>query len=164
MRLLERTQLIPRSIDEVWPFFCDPRNLDPMTPRSLEFEIVSGADQPMRTGQIIEYRIRIAPGVRHRWITEISHCDPYRCFIDEQRYGPYRVWHHTHRFETIGNGVLMTDLVQYQMPFEPLGSLIHALFVKRRLKSIFDYRRAYIEKRFDMGAESNDSISLPASA
>lgn len=134
-----------------------------MTPRSLEFEIVKGADPPMRKGQIIEYRIRIAPGVRHRWITEITHCDPYRYFVDEQRHGPYRLWRHTHRFESIGNGVLMNDLVQYQMPFEPLGTLIHCLFVKPRLETIFDYRRAYIEKRFDMEAPDRNPAKIPAS-
>lgn len=164
MLILERKQLIPRQIDGVWPFFCDPRNLDPMTPSFLEFEILSGADQPMRAGQEIEYRIRLAPGLRHRWVTEITYCESGRCFVDEQRKGPYRLWRHTHRFETIGNGVLMTDLVQYRMPLEPLGALVHGLFVKRRLKTIFDYRRAYIKMRFDRKASGGDPLEMPASA
>lgn len=99
MRTLSRVQFIPRSIESVWALFAEPGNLNEMTPPFLEFEIVSGAEVPMFAGQVIEYRIRILPGVRQRWVTEITHCVERSYFVDEQRIGPYRMWRHLHRFE-----------------------------------------------------------------
>ncbi|MBD5778833.1 SRPBCC family protein [Pelagicoccus sp. NFK12] len=148
MYQLERVQLLPRTLDEVWPFFCDPQNLDAMTPHFLGFEIVQGGDEAMFAGQVIEYRIQVLPYVRQRWVTEISQCEDKSYFVDEQRIGPYRFWHHLHRFEETSGGVRMTDRVHYQLPFGPLGRLTHALLVKRRLKTIFDFRYAYLGQRF----------------
>ncbi|MBK1877620.1 SRPBCC family protein [Pelagicoccus mobilis] len=145
---LNRKQFIPRPIDVVWEFFSDPRNLDEMTPPFLRFEILSGADFSMFAGQVIEYRIRVLPGVRQRWVTEISHCQPREYFVDEQRLGPYRFWHHLHAFQSVSDGTIMTDRVNYVLPFGPLGLLVHSVFVKRRLKRIFDFRSQYLEKRF----------------
>jgi ligand-binding SRPBCC domain-containing protein len=94
----------------------------------------------MYPGQIIAYKVAILPRVRVRWLTQITHVEPAHRFIDEQRIGPYRLWIHEHRFEPVPNGVRMTDHVTYALPFGPLGNLIHALYIHRRLEQIFDYR------------------------
>ncbi len=149
MNRLERTQWLPKSLDEVWAFFSVAENLNRMTPEFLKFEIVSGADEPMFAGQIIEYRIEAIKGIKQRWITEITSCEPQRYFVDEQRMGPYRFWHHLHRFEIERKGVRMLDRVHYQLPFGPLGAFARMLFVKQRLKRIFDYRAHFMEMEFD---------------
>lgn len=149
MNRLERTQWLPQPLDEVWAFFSVAENLNRMTPEFLKFEIVSGADEPMFAGQIIEYRIEAIKGIKQRWITEITSCEPQRYFVDEQRIGPYRFWHHLHRFEVEGKGIRMLDRVHYQLPLGPLGAFAHAFFVKQRLKRIFDYRARFMEMEFD---------------
>ncbi len=148
MYRLERHQRIPRPMENVWDFFCDPQNLNAMTPAFLDFEIVRGGDEPMRQGQEIEYRIRILPGVRSRWLTEITLCIERDHFVDEQRVGPYKTWRHLHIFNPRENGVEMVDLVDYELPFRGIGSAVHSLFVNRRLKTIFDFRQRYLERRF----------------
>ncbi len=156
MYTLERAQFIPLPVDDVWEFFSEPRNLDAMTPPFLRFEILSGADTPMFAGQIIEYRIQILPGVKQRWITEITQCEDGRRFVDEQRVGPYRLWHHLHTFDPVDGGVRMTDRVNYILPFGPLGRLTHSLFVRARLKKIFDHRSQYLEQKFGANPATGD--------
>ncbi len=145
---LERAQMIPADIDTVWRFFADPRNLNEVTPPDMDFAFVHGGDEPMYAGQIIEYRVMIVPGWRVRWLTQITHVEEKHRFIDEQRLGPYRLWIHEHCFESLASGVWMTDHVTYALPFGFLGRLIHALFVKRRLNRIFDYRRQKVAEIF----------------
>jgi ligand-binding SRPBCC domain-containing protein len=89
--VLERTTLIPQPIKLVWTFFNDPKNLDKMTPEFLKFEILNGGDESIFEGQVIEYRIQIIPGVKQRWLTEITHYKKHAYFVDEQRIGPYRL-------------------------------------------------------------------------
>ena len=151
MHVLERTTLIPQPIKLVWGYFSDPRNLDKMTPEFLKFEILNGGDESIFEGQVIDYRIQILPGVKQRWLTEITHCKKNAYFVDEQRIGPYRLWHHLHRFTETDQGVAMIDQVHYAMPFGPLGALARSLFVKRRLDALFNFRRAYLQRKF--GAE-----------
>jgi ligand-binding SRPBCC domain-containing protein len=102
----------------------------------------------MYEGQIITYRIGVAPGVKLNWVTEIKCVEQGRVFIDEQRFGPYKFWHHRHEFEAIPGGVLMRDKVHYGLPFGPFGAIGHVLFVKPKLKRIFSFRRGMLEKRF----------------
>lgn len=145
---LRREQLIPAPIERVWPFFCDPRNLDRLTPDELRFKIVTPEPPRMYPGQIIEYRVRFMPGLWSTWVTEIRHVREERYFVDEQRIGPYRLWYHEHHFEPVEGGVLMRDQVTYALPAGPLGQAVHALWVKAKLARIFDYRRELVRQIF----------------
>lgn len=107
-----------------------------------------GNPGPMYAGQTIAYRIRVAPMIWVNWLTEIRQVDPGVMFIDEQRIGPYRLWYHEHRFEPKDGGVLMHDHVTYALPFGPIGDLVHALWVKRQLKHVFDFRREAVDQVF----------------
>lgn len=151
VHVLERRQFLPIGIGEAWRFFSSPRNLDAITPPDLGFRIVRCPEGPMYEGEIITYRVKIAPAVWVTWVTEIKGVEEGRCFIDEQRAGPYRFWHHRHLFEEKDGGTLMTDLVHYALPLGPLGALAHGLFVKRKLEGIFRYRQEVLERRFGGG-------------
>jgi ligand-binding SRPBCC domain-containing protein len=141
-------QLLPITRDEAWDFFSSPANLNEITPEDLGFEITSPPERTMYEGQIITYRVRIAPGVRMSWVTEIKSVEPGAAFVDEQRFGPYRFWHHRHTFESVPGGVLMKDTVHYALPFGPFGSIAHGLFVRRKLQWIFQSRREILARKF----------------
>ncbi|MFZ6001639.1 MAG: SRPBCC family protein [Bacteroidota bacterium] len=146
---LKRVQTLPISIGEAWAFFSVPQNLGKITPPYMNFEIISQTGGlKAYTGQLIEYRVSVLPGIRLRWLTEITNVTEPTQFIDEQRKGPYKLWHHTHTFRETPNGVEMTDVVKYQLPAGPLGVLAHALFVERRLNGIFDYRFEVLNNLF----------------
>jgi ligand-binding SRPBCC domain-containing protein len=136
---LLRTQFIPASPERVWEFFATPNNLNALTPPDLHFETLTNPG-PMYAGQIIAYRIRVAPGVRVRWLTEIRHVREGVYFVDEQRAGPYKLWYHEHHFTPKDGGVEMTDRVTYALNFGPLGDLVHWLWVGPTLQKIFRYR------------------------
>lgn len=144
---LEREQTIPAAVSTVWAFFATPRNLNALTPPSMHFRML-GDVPPMYAGQMISYRIRVAPLVRLRWVTEIVHVEPGRYFVDEQRIGPYRLWHHEHHFEEAAGGTRMVDRVTYALPLGPVGDLVHAIWVRRQLSHIFDYRAAKVREIF----------------
>lgn len=148
VHLLEQTQVFPISIGEAWSFFSSPANLDAITPPDLGFRIVSRLPPRMYEGQIITYRVKLAPFVHVTWVTEIKAVDEGRSFIDEQRFGPYAFWHHRHVFETVEGGVRMTDAVHYGLPFGPFGSIAHRVYVRRKLEWIFGYRKRVLEERF----------------
>jgi ligand-binding SRPBCC domain-containing protein len=145
---LIRQQFIPAPIERVWAYFATPANLNEMTPPDLDFEIVCGGEPPMYEGQIIEYRVRFLPFVRSLWLTEIVHVTECRSFVDEQRLGPYRFWYHEHLFEPVEGGVQMTDRLTYALLFGVLGDLVHALWVRRKLEHIFDFRRQKVAQIF----------------
>ncbi|MBN8582894.1 MAG: SRPBCC family protein [Anaerolineae bacterium] len=148
MHYLQREQVIPGSLKNVWEFFCDPFNLNTITPSDMNFEIVAGGDTKMYQGQMIEYRVEFIRGARSLWLTEITHVRDGQFFVDEQRVGPYRFWHHEHLFESVEGGVRMTDRVTYVLPFGLLGDVVHSVWVKRRLHSIFDFRVKKITELF----------------
>jgi ligand-binding SRPBCC domain-containing protein len=150
MRLhtLEQEQTLPISLEEAWDFLASPANLDAITPDDLGFRITCPLAGKMFAGQIISYRIRLAPLVHATWVTEIKCVEEGRAFVDEQRFGPYRFWHHRHEFEVVPGGVLMRDKVHYALPFGPIGSIAHALFVRRKLEGIFRFRRDLLVRRF----------------
>jgi ligand-binding SRPBCC domain-containing protein len=150
MRLhtLEQEQVLPISLEEAWAFFSSPANLNEITPSDLGFEITSAPEAKMYDGQIITYRVRIAPFVWLPWVTEIKCVDEGRSFIDEQRFGPYKFWHHRHEFEPVPGGVLMRDKVHYGLSFGPFGGIAHALFVRRKLEWIFGFRKRILAERF----------------
>lgn len=142
--LLERTQFIPRPRDEVFAFFARPENLQVLTPEFLHFEFLTPSPIAMHVGATIDYRLRLW-GVPITWRTRIAAFEPEHGFADEQVRGPYRRWHHTHAFRDAYEdgrcGTRMIDRVAYELPGGPLGRLAHALFVRRSLEKIFDYRR-----------------------
>lgn len=144
---LDQEQRLPISREEAWEFFSTPRNLDSITPPEIEFEILSQPGERMYDGQIISYRMKILPLVRVRWVTEIKSVEWGRSFVDEQRFGPYKFWHHHHTFEDIPGGVLMRDLVHYGLGFGPFGALANVVFVRKKLESIFAFRKEVLEKR-----------------
>lgn len=138
MYTLHRVQRVATPLDETFHFFSRPENLARITPPWLAFRIVS-RDLDMREGLRIEYRIRPF-GISSSWVSEITAYDPPHRFVDEQRTGPYRYWHHEHRFGAVEGGTEVTDVVTYALPYGVIGRLAHALLVRRRLESIFDYR------------------------
>jgi ligand-binding SRPBCC domain-containing protein len=154
---LHREQIIPATIERVWAYFATPFNLNEMTPTDMAFEFVHGGDEPMYAGQIIAYKVTILPGMRVNWLTQITHVEPERRFIDEQRVGPYHLWIHEHIFEPFRNGVRMTDHVTYAMPFGPLGDLIHALYIRHRLEHIFNFRSEKVNALFSRSLETHSS-------
>ncbi len=143
---LEVKQILNISLAEAWDFFSSPGNLAKITPQHMDFIITSGTPAKMHPGQIISYKVAPFPKFKTNWVTEITHVSEGRFFVDEQRFGPYRMWHHEHHFEIQEKGVLMTDRVSYKLPFGIFGRIAHALFVKEQLKQIFSYRIAVMEK------------------
>jgi len=139
--ILERTQLIENNLENVFAFFADAANLEALTPPQLQFKILTPLPIEMKAGALIDYRLKLM-GVPFKWRTEIEEFEPMSHFVDRQVRGPYKLWHHTHTFRETDQGVEMSDRVAYQMPFWLAGSLAHAIWVKRQLNSIFDYRRS----------------------
>jgi ligand-binding SRPBCC domain-containing protein len=139
---------LPVSVPEAWDFFSDPRNLERITPPSLGIRITSGIPPRMHPGMIVTYAIRVYPGIPVRWVTEITHVLEPRLFVDEQRFGPYRFWHHQHHFSEVEGGTAVEDLVHYALPFGPAGRMFGGGFVRRQLDEIFSFRRQFLEHAF----------------
>lgn len=146
---LSKEQVINCTIDEAWDFFSSPRNLKEITPDYLGFEITSPnlADK-MYQGQIISYKVSPLLGIKMNWMTEITHVDHKKYFVDNQRFGPYKMWHHQHWFEEVENGVRMKDIITYVLPLGPLGRLAHWMFVRKQLEGIFEYRKIVTDRLF----------------
>lgn len=145
---LERTQILPVSRETAWKFFSNPANLVKITPPEMNFRITSPPQDTIYAGQIITYTVRPLLRVAVNWTTEITHMERPGFFVDEQRFGPYRFWHHQHRFCEVKGGVEVHDLVHYMLPYDRLTGLINRLFVAPRLKKIFDFRSAALTKIF----------------
>lgn len=149
MYILERVQELPVSLEFAWDFFSSPRNLQKITPPEMGFEILSDSGtEKMYAGQIITYRVRPLLNIPLFWMTEITHVEQGVYFVDEQRFGPYSLWHHSHFFKAIEGGVEMRDLVHYRLPMGFLGKIAHALFVQKQLEKIFNYRFRVLEEKF----------------
>lgn len=140
-------QKIPASTEEVWDFISSPRNLKRITPDYMGFDITSRyLPEKMYQGMIISYTVSPILGIRMPWVTEITHVKDKEFFVDEQRVGPYAMWHHEHRIEAIEGGVVMKDILTYRPPFGILGKIANSLFIGKKVSSIFDYReKAIIE-------------------
>lgn len=141
-------QNLPISVEEAWDFLSDPRNLKTITPDYMGFQILSGADRDMYAGQIIQYNVSPIAGIKTKWVTEITHVEDKKYFVDEQRYGPYALWHHKHFINEIPGGVEMEDIVDYKIPFGILGQLVQPFLVRPRLKEIFEYREQKLIELF----------------
>ena len=144
---LTSEQILPLSLEKAWEFFTLPTNLDKITPGEMEFRITNNPPNKTYKGQIITYKIGILPGISSNWITEITHLEDRQFFVDEQRFGPYAMWHHEHHFKEISaNEVLMTDIVNYKMPFGMLGDLFGGKLVTNKVRFIFESRYTILEK------------------
>ena len=145
---LETIQNLPISQSEAWDFLSDPKNLKRITPDYMGFKIVSGAAERMFAGQIIQYVVTPLLNIPTTWVTEITHVEEGNYFVDEQRFGPYDLWHHKHFIEPIEKGVEMIDIVDYKIPFCVLGRFAHPLIVAPKLKEIFEYRKKALIELF----------------
>jgi len=145
---LERRQILPVSLEEAWSFFSNPVNLVKITPPDMDFRITSPPCEETYAGQIITYTVRPLMRVAVSWTTEITHVERPNFFVDEQRFGPYRFWHHQHRFSEVEGGVEMHDLVHYLLHHDHLVGLINRLLVAPRLRRIFDYRSRKLKELF----------------
>lgn len=141
MYSLQSVQKVPASIDAVWAFFSDANNLKAVTPPHLNLKVTNNVyGDAVYAGQVMTYTVKPLLGIPLAWMTEITHVVEGRYFVDEQRKGPYKLWHHQHHFKPIEGGVEMTDIVHYRLPLGILGSLAHGIIVKKELQKIFTYR------------------------
>ncbi len=145
---LHAKQKLPITTKQAWDFLSDPKNLKVITPDYMGFHILSGADRPMFAGQIIQYIVTPILGIKTKWVTEITHIKDGDYFVDEQRFGPYALWHHKHFIHEIDGGVEMEDIIDYKVPFGILGQMVHPFLVKPKLQEIFDYRKQKLTELF----------------
>ena len=148
MYQLKTKQFVKTDMATCWDFFSDPKNLSKITPQSMGFIVRTELPDKMYEGLMIEYTVSPMLGIPMNWITEIKTVKNHSFFVDEQRKGPYRIWHHEHHFKEVDGGVEMTDIVSYELPFGFLGRLMHPILVKNKLKEIFDYRRQKVDELF----------------
>ena len=145
---LHAKQGLPISKMQAWEFLSDPKNLKVITPEHMGFRIISGADRPMFAGQIIQYKVTPFSGFTMKWVSEITHVTQGEYFVDEQRFGPYALWHHKHFIKEIEGGVEMEDLIDYKIPFGFVGQWMQPLIVKKQLQQIFAFREAKLKELF----------------
>ena len=146
---IRKVQRLPVSLQEAWDFFSSPANLQTITPAGMGFNIISKHHgEKMYAGQLIEYKVRPVLNIPVYWMTEITHVVDQKYFVDEQRYGPYAMWHHQHHFTEVEGGVEMIDLVHYKIPYWFIGDIANSLFVEKKLNEIFDYRKQKVEELF----------------
>ena len=147
---LKRKQILKSDLETIWNFVSSPKNLPRITPTYMNFNITSkDLKDDMYPGMLISYTVTPVLGIPMSWLTEITHVSDKKYFVDEQRYGPYAMWHHQHFIEPHKDGILMTDIVTYKMPLGILGRIAHWLFVKKQLNSIFNYRFQKMEEIFN---------------
>lgn len=143
---IHRSQLIPITITEAWEFFSNPVNLSKITPPWLNLKVISDIPRSMHSGMIISYLITPMAFKPTLWISEITHVKTPTYFVDEQRLGPFRFWHHQHLFKEVGRDVEIQDILHYAMPLGPVGELVHAMSVLKKVEGIFDFRKKTLER------------------
>lgn len=148
MKYLEFEHLLPMTLDEAWTFFSSPANLNLITPKEMDFKILDILPAQMYEGMLIRYKIKPMLNIPLDWVTEITKVVDKVYFIDEQRKGPYRIWHHEHHFKVVDGGVLMTDKLYYDIGMSFLGSLVGALWVDKQVQNIFTYRKTKLDELF----------------
>lgn len=149
---LEREQTLPLSLESAWDFFCDPYNLAKITPAWMDFTALSAVSQHMHPGMVVRYHIHPLGSIPLQWVTEITHVQEPYLFVDEQRFGPYKFWHHQHHFTPVAGGVKMNDIVHYALPMGIFGRMLHSSVVEHKLNAIFSYRHAELQRRFGIVA------------
>lgn len=149
IHVLTHTQIVPASLEKCWAFFSDPRNLSKITPPSLDFRVLSELPAKMYPGMMIQYRVRPLLGIPLTWLTEITHVEDLSHFVDEQRVGPYTLWHHEHWFRAIDRGrTEVRDCVHYIVPFGILGEIVRPFLVEPELEKIFRFREEAVTRIF----------------
>lgn len=149
MHFLKTVQRLPIDIKTAWDFFSSPDNLKIITPEKMGFEVTSEyREKKMYPGMIITYKVHPLLGIPLKWATEITHVEDYKYFVDEQRFGPYKFWHHQHKFYEVEGGVEMVDILHYKVGFGFIGKIMNSLFVKRQLEEIFRFRYNKLEEMF----------------
>lgn len=146
-----KKQILKTDLNTAWQFISHPGNLEKITPPEMNFFVIGDIkDKKMYAGQIIEYYVNPFKGVNTYWVTEITHVKEKEFFVDEQRFGPYAFWHHQHILKQTANGIEMTDIIHYKLPFGWIGRLVNNLIVKKKLERIFDYRREKLDDLFNI--------------
>jgi len=141
--------IVPGKMDEVWDFFSNPANLQKITPQEMNFEVLTNLrDISMYPGMLIRYKVSPIANIRMNWVTEITSVQPHEYFIDEQRFGPYALWHHEHRFEETHDGIQMSDILHYGVPLGILGQMVNGIMISQRIDHIFEYRQDVIKEIF----------------
>lgn len=148
MYQLRRTQVVKTDLETCWKFFCAPGNLRVITPEYMNFRVLTETPPEIYEGLMIAYKISPVLNIPLSWVTEITVVEHQAYFVDEQRQGPYKIWHHEHHFKAVEGGVEMTDIVSYSLPFGFLGKFAHWLFVRKQLETLFDYRFRKVEELF----------------
>jgi ligand-binding SRPBCC domain-containing protein len=148
VKKLKTVQRLPVSLEQAWDFFSSPKNLNEITPEDMTFEITSEVPEKMYPGLLISYKVRPLMNIPFNWVTEITHVQDKAFFVDEQRVGPYKMWHHEHHFEEVPGGVMMTDILHYDVGMGFLGWIASKLFVDKRVREIFDYREKKLLQLF----------------
>lgn len=154
IHVLTRRQVVPEDLEKVFSFFEDAQNLTLITPPAMSFEIITPLPTTVRAGALIDYVVRLA-GITLRWTTLITHYEAPNRFVDVQLKGPYSYWHHLHAFSEVQGGTEIADTIHYALPAGVVGGLVHALFVRRKLNQIFEYRSAMIEELFEVAQRGN---------
>lgn len=139
---------IQTDLETAWDFIRSPKNLDLITPDDMVFEIVSDLPEEMHEGLLVEYRVGIPMIGEQTWLSEIKHIREQHSFVDEQLVGPYKLWFHYHEISKVEDGVRFVDHIKYIMPFGPFGAIARAIYVKKELNRIFDYRTEAMNRHF----------------
>ena len=145
---LKYSQKLPINLNEAWDFLSSPNNLELITPKSMDFNIIDWDKKKAYPGQIIQYTVRPILGIKINWVTEITQVRDKEFFIDEQRFGPYTFWHHKHFIKEIEGGIIMEDVIHYKPPFGLIGVLLNFLFINSKLNSVFKHRELELIKTF----------------
>ena len=148
IKVLRTEQFLPIGLEKAWDFFSSPKNLNEITPEDIIFKILSDLPDKMYAGLIINYKVAPVLNIPLAWTTEITQVVPMQYFVDEQRKGPYNIWHHEHHFEAVEGGVIMRDILHYDIGRWLLGDLLGALFIHKKVSEIFDFRFKKLETMF----------------
>ncbi|NWJ52321.1 MAG: SRPBCC family protein [Bacteroidetes bacterium] len=154
MKVLRTELILPISIQQAWDFFSTPKNLNEISPDDVVFKIISAVPEKMYEGLFITYKVSPLLGIPLNWVTEITHVNEPYYFVDEQRQGPYSIWHHEHHFKKVAGGVLMTDILHYDVGLSFIGWIVEKLFVDKKVNEIFAYRTEKLKQLFP--AKQND--------
>lgn len=148
MYQIKRTQFVKTDLATCWDFFSSPNNLQVITPDYMGFKVLTSVPDKMYEGLMIAYKVSPLMKIPLNWVTEIKYVHDAQFFVDEQRTGPYKMWHHEHHFKAVEGGVEMTDIVSYELPLGFLGRFTHWLFVRKQLEGIFEYRFKKVDELF----------------
>ena len=147
--ILNKTQTLPINLETCWDFFSNPANLELITPTEFGLKVISELPDSMYEGMLIQYSVSPLLGIKQTWVTEITQVKKPEYFVDEQRSGPYKYWHHQHHFKKITDSITETsDIINYSLPFDPFSRIIHDLFISKRLHNIFEYRERVLHEKF----------------